>query len=424
MTPAHADPASGPGSASNGGSADGPTTRPAGAATTQPAVPKPLIDAIAEADHPDHAAAAYSRACSVNRMSVPVQRTYLERMLRFGLARHAMHPARALIRLGEQTGLAHGTLAYMDLREGRRVEALVGLLHAAAGGAAENAGVMDDLGQLMAWFEQARPSLEGQELPAGMSPKAPVLPKTWEENKHYADGHKRVMAAYAEQTAIRARWDGKIELEQKKIEPLRKRVEKRQREYDSVEREKQSHERELDRNRREARDLRDKIREREDEGRSTKRLKARLNRLSVIRTELKHMIELLELKLERIRIEGMADVRAFQEALAKIDGMRDKRDAEAAAAAPTFDWKPPAVGGVIPEYREHYPRAAATTRPAGESQDDADQADRRLALAKLYLANDLEDKARQVLADLAEKYPGTNAAQEARVLLRALGNPK
>jgi len=57
------------------------------------------------------------------------------------------------------------------------------------------------------------------------------------------------------------------------------------------------------------------------------------------------------------------------------------------------------------------PRPAPATRPA------ADQATSRLRLARLYLANGLKDKAREVLEALVREYPDTPQAAEAGKLL-------
>ncbi len=97
--------------------ADKPATRP----TTSPADKRArklakLIGVVTNAKEPSSAAAAYARANAIDSCNVKLHETYMFRMLKFGLPKIAVYPARVLVTLKRDHAPAWSVIGYMHGR--------------------------------------------------------------------------------------------------------------------------------------------------------------------------------------------------------------------------------------------------------------------------------------------------------------------
>jgi hypothetical protein len=144
------------------------------------------------------------------------------------------------------------------------------------------------------------------------------------------------------------------------------------------------------------------------------RLRARLY------AEIRHDREQLNnLKAEHAHLlgRGKAMLREYRQQQNTVKRLKQRRDRELARQKIQFRWAPPAVDGKIT-----YPEPSGRKKGSDESSApaDSDKAARTLRLARLYLSNGMQAKAKGLLERVVRVYPDSPQAATARKLLADL----
>jgi len=374
-----------------------------------------LIQAIRDATHPRQAMSAYARGCAIDRSRPAIHDAYMRRMLQFGLPKIAYYPARVLAAIQPDNGTAWGVVGYVHGQRGQPAEALAATMRAAEL-AGEDPSVLHNAGQLAAWYDfeldlpkipdRAKRALDRSR--AALGKRAP-----------FAKAYATIQKAYKEQAGLGEQFDEKIAaadadalgLEQLALEIDRK-----------------------------IRDLNDEIEYTEDVIDSLRRdLYYNYSGLYVdpsgrsvyyrwqspYRTDTRlrirqqeRIIDEVKLKIRSLRREGegiLRDLKAKRDQLEQLQKLRRQAMARVAAR---FRWDPPAVDGVVTDEIDHLPPPPAEEGSAPEDPESA--AEKRLDMARLYIRNDLRERAAEILGEIVKTYGTTKAAEEARVLLAGL----
>ena len=143
------------------------TAGPGAGQTTQPASPTivpaerntPIaraVRAIRDANTQAAAADAFADGADVDRENVELNTAYMRRLLQLGLPQLANGPAATLARIPVADGTAYGVLGYNCGRQNDLTNALSYAMKA-AGLIKDDPSVQNNLGQLTAWYECAKP---------------------------------------------------------------------------------------------------------------------------------------------------------------------------------------------------------------------------------------------------------------------------
>ena len=373
-----------------------------------------FIQAVGSAEHPRQAISAYARGCAVDRSKPEIHEAYMRRMLQFGLPRIAYYPARVLVTMQRDNGVAWGVLGYMHGRRGELDEALSATVRAAENDGG-NPSILHNAGQLVAWYDN---ELNLPKISDRTKRSLEKVRRELSERQPFARAYKGMTAAYKEQAALAEGFARKIdalEAETLALERLALDVDRK------------------------IRDFNDEIAYREDvidslrrdlyyaswayypsahggyvvypayEGPYRRETRRRIR-------DQQHEIEKLQLDIRTLRREGhgvLGDLRAKR---GRLDKLRDQTNQALARVRRRFRWDPPAVDGVVTDETEHFGPPPARDEP--ENAETA--AEKRLDMAGLYLRHDLRERAVEILRQVAKTHGSTKAAARARLLLREL----
>jgi len=395
-------------------SAGEPTIRPAPKLTDaeRAELVAAMITEVAAAEDPQSAASAYARGNSVQPDNIKLHEAYMTRMLKFGLVRIAVHPARALLRLDREHPMALSVTGYVYAGDGKLAEAFDATVGAAVN-MRQDASVMHNLGQLAVWYD-----LE-PDLPA-LSPAArrtfEKLRPEFAESREYAQAYEKMADAYEKRAAALAECDRQMAPLEGAAAEARSQLADAEFEYRALMDEIDSRTRLIESLRRQLYLL--DWRRHDGHGGDYYQRELR-------RQELVQRIRLEELELDRVRQQAnriLTDVSAiraqFYENEVRLANLREQRELAVTRVRRLFRWDPPAVDGVVtPEVERFvYPPGG---RPAAP-EDPEDAAARRLEVAKLYVRYNLTEKAVTVLREIAAEYPETAAGKEAAEILEEI----
>ncbi len=384
-----------------------PTTGPG--ATTAPADKlKAFIRAVADADDPRLAMSAYARGCGIDRNSAALQNAYMERMLKFGLPKIAYHPARMLVRIDPNNGLAWGVVGYMHGKRGELDKAFVATMRSLEKHR-DDPSILHNAGQLAAWYDSAlNPPKVSDRARRALS----QMKKELARKKPYSSAYEEIKSVCARQASLMKQLEKKVSVIEAEVLPVRKAG----RELDSQVREINN---EIDRCKRTIdelwRELRTGVVHRDVNGRLVSRRHSRRYRDDLYDRINQEEQALARLKSERRRIRSQSNALLVElkDKETRLDQLKRQMRGLKGGADRIFRWDPPAVDGVFTPEAEHFP---ISTRPAAP-RDPETQAEQRLKLARLYLRHKMNDKAVVILKGILEDYPATKAAKEAKVLL-------
>ena len=386
-------------------------TRAAPPAASRPATTRPakrvadFIAQVRQAAHPREAITAYARGCAVDRLNVELHNAHMRRMLQFGQPQLAYFPAQTLVRIQPENGTAWGVLGYLQGTNGKLAEALEASIRAGriAGG---DPSILNNVGQLIAWYQ-------GQRKPPKLSDAnmrlIERLKKDLGEREPFVDAYARVSAAYARRDEEAAKVESKITIVEAEGQAARQEAE------------------EVDRK---LRDLNDEIKLSK---RNLGRLKGELysrelaaddsvtgwRRRAMLRGRIRDMqrsLDELETRSRQALREGQAAVEKMRGKSGELSNLRRQLEQVLASVEPSFRWDPPAVDGVVTPVADRIPPPKTTTAP----RTPESTADKRLEMAKLYLANALTEKAVEILRGIVADYGATPAAARAKALLKEL----
>ncbi|MCY2929612.1 MAG: hypothetical protein NTV86_08985 [Planctomycetota bacterium] len=390
------------------------------------------IEIIRTSQTPADITDAYRVAREKSPDSIELHRTYMIRMLKYGVIVPAQGAAERLVALDPTDGLAWAVKAYVDGKAGRFPQALEHAFQAAKS-QGENPSVLTALGQLTAWHENTPkcPELSAEAKAilaahgAKLKARAPFAAAYAALTKAYADAgerrktlearlddvHKDMKAADADYRAL----GGQVDNANRQIATVnRHEAGTRQALYNLL------HQTDAPSYNSgnpgspppaprphvltpEEQALRDSYQ------RSIQTDEASLRDLGVQREG-----------FERRRAELRAKAKKLTDEQAKVNA---DLTGIAAGINKCFRWDPPAVDGVVTPARDFFPTTptgpgdpAASSAPA----DLLDLGERDLKLAQLHIDNGKFDVARAKLERLIARFPDSPAARKARALLEAI----
>jgi TolA-binding protein len=361
---------------------------------------KRAINDIRNATDARRAGEIYATVARSAPNSAELRDVYMRKMLSLGRPDKAFGPAKALVKLDPFNGVAWAVVGCCSTSS---CEGFCAMVRAAAL-LKKDAHVMGNLGQLVSWYDH-------QEEPPKIDPEVLALfndhRKAWETDKAFAAGYQRREKGYA--------------AHREAIADVEKAMERIGEDADGLEDE-------LDRVEEEIAQCRARIRELEEEIESywgigpygsrygNSKAKAELTRQ---RTRLG---ELSGEKKELVNQGRKCTKKHKKLATTLLKVKRDEKGAMRDAGASFNLLAPasvPAIGG-----------SAATPTTSSEKDDDSDSdaeaaeaekaATKLLKRAKLYLGNNMADKARAILQEIVDEYDGTAAVAEAQELLKGL----
>jgi hypothetical protein len=164
-------------------------TQPSGA--TAPAQP-PAIQAIADAQDPSTAVAAYAKAISSGADQVAAERVYLSRMTEFGLPEMADAQAQDLMLKDPDNGLAWAVAAHMSARRGS-MAAAIGQIETAVNRAPDNPFVLRTAGGIFAWHDSRG---AGVDIPDVIKAPIPEMTKRLRQQQVFATAYDNALKDY------------------------------------------------------------------------------------------------------------------------------------------------------------------------------------------------------------------------------------
>jgi len=399
-----------------------------------------LRELIEQTDDPGVAITAYARACAIDPASAGLHAGYMWRMLAAGLPQVARIPAARLVALGRPTAAAWGVLGYHHGREGRLDEALAATVRSAELDP-QDASVMHNLGQLLAWYDGAArpPALPAVVLRALQQQRAawqrrPAFQAAYQRVEHAANRLQRLREELADKIDDAARREQaaleqalalaeQARLVRADLEAAEDRLDWLRREYDDANVHVGTPDQVIvvigtDGSRTFVRRgrvrtvhgpvLHRRILYTRYPDRYRKDLDREIDRVENRRDE-------LDAQYDRLRREARAAVRRLRRRRAAREALEDRVADLPARPDARLRWDPPAVGGAVVPRQEHIPRPMALPLPA----DPAREAAEKLQLVRAYLANGLPEKGQALARALVKQYPTTPAAGEAQALLAA-----
>ncbi len=396
--------------------ADEPATRPGRLAL--------LMDALRDAEKPGDAAGAYARANAISPDSLLLHELYMRRMLTFGLPQIAVHPARRLIGLGADSGLAYAVVGYNHGQEEELPDAFSATLRAAEL-IPDNPGVLNNAGQLVGWYEsQVNPPKVSAASRRILDAKRGQLM----EQKEFRDAYERVTGAYGRVSDALTDLDERIEDARAELRNAQAVALELDEQLRAINDEIDDHERAIDDLRRELIYVYVRPRVYYDEDDYYRRRYYRRPRTGRLRDEIHDLIDEHEDAIDDLEDEAAAIRRRGGPVLARLERQRGRLDELTAEREQVlegfqrhFRWDPPAVDGEITPQRENVNLSPGRRIELPENPEA--EAARRLQLARLYLRNDLFERALEILDEVIHRYGDTKAGREARALLKSLSEP-
>ena len=377
-----------------------PATAPADAeATTRPGDMPACLEAIRSARDSRTAGAAYARGCTLDRGNLALHEAYMRRMLQLARPKVAYFPARTLLARDSRNGLAWGVVGYVHARRNNLAKALAASIMAASK-LPDNPSVVGNLAQLLAWHEdQEEPPLLSDAAKRTLSTIRDDLEKT----EPFAKAYRKVKDAYAARDKLRDQHQAGISGAMVEAEELLASG----RHIDRQVADMQDH---IDTFRADIATLRERALYLEDNPDEDPTWQQRRMLYQQINDQ-QRRVDKLESELRALRRKGEVILGKLKRKLKEVKQLQRAMDRALGKVKIEFRWDPPAVGGVVtPE----------TVRPLTPTTAPGRQAAERLAVAKLYVQNRLPEKARRILNEIIDKYPGTPAAAEARAMLESL----
>jgi TolA-binding protein len=381
-----------------------------------------ILGTIAQTDSYDKLVAAYARGNTLDRDNRTLHDSFIRRLLQIGRVNAAWHAATALSRLDANAALAWGVLAYIDAGQNRLPAALGEALKAAQldpGNLAYN----HNAAQLAVWYENlADPSA----VPAWMRPIIADLKAGRLGGKAFQPAYQRAQAAYGAAAEEGRKTKERLEASKANLADLDREIRSLAKEVADLEYLYIG----LDT---QVLGLNRLMRQIDADIVRSKPGSPERQALSQQRNVAQGQLQAARVEAARVWNQGRLVDRERREHMAIMDRVRaDAAALEAhlaacnAAMRSALTWQvPPVEGAPAP------PPAAITspdmappaTRPGGEpgQVDLAAEADSKLKLAKLYVANGMHDHARRVLKEIARFYPRTGAATTADKMLKEMG---
>jgi len=421
-----------------------------------------LIEAIDNAETPAHAVDAYAQAGRVRRGDLAVNQAYMKKMLGFGQIQSAVYAARWLLKHNEDDGVAWAVLAYFEVSRAHMPPAVDAAVRAAQQ-LPDDPGVMHNLGLLMAWYE-------AQDDPRGVAVETVRAIRsqfnTWQEDEAFAAVYQAVQENVtvfdedldvlgAEQDELADVMDAvrdEAAIIQEEIDALEYDIYALQRELDTIQ-----YRIYICRVRAGQRDIiiadkRQTIRRLEAKPTLTDAERRRLNRLlweleiaenrrgrldDVARlTDLRDQADDLRDEIRELVIErasAINEIRRLERDFAElklerrdldraVEEVRRRRDGYLSELFRHEQWELPLIDG----QRIDPAAARRQTQHSADRQAEPtviDEPTQKLRMARQYLRSGMDDKAREILADIIEAHPASDAAVAAQALLDELIEP-
>ncbi|MCE5327762.1 MAG: hypothetical protein LLG01_15255 [Planctomycetaceae bacterium] len=385
-----------------------------------------VIAAIGRASNLKEAGEAYVAARNVDKKNPQIYQAYIGKLLQLGQARLAMIPAQELKALDGQNPQAAGVIGYNLAMRGKIGEALSHLVCAAAADG-DNPGLIHDIAVLSVWVarseEKAGAPADGAALVANVA-ESMKSKNGFEQAQaaataafdHRADAAKALQDKLPQYQEVlnRAKTEGS------EIDARVSQLNSMWNQCDSMCRQAQQDLQRLtsdanyanmsaDQQASQRRSCEDRIRQARNDG-------ARVQQ-----------------EYNRIRSLAAARIGRIKKAQQDIDNTT-KAIEQAGKRDPVLEWKPPAVNGMVVAEAAAPAGGAPPVEAVGNPTPPADPAGgaavtvppsgtpnaaatTQLKKAKLFLANDMRDKAVKLLEEIVDKYPDSDAAKEAQQLL-------
>jgi len=395
--------------------ASGPASGPATAPATAPAAERieAFLKIIRESDDYREIMRAHARAIGIDRLNVAVHKAYMRRMLRMGLPRIAYYPAQVLTKLGVDDGTAWGVVGYHHGKRGELAKAFTATIRAVEL-AGDDPSILHNAGQLVAWYEKD-PSLP--RVSDTIRRRLARMRSKLEENPTFARSYKEAAAEYRkQQEAAQA-----IAAAEEAVESARTRALAVDRQLRRMNVEIDDRNDEIDKLWRELRQYYGSRIVRDANGNVIivpPRNRTRRHELQDKIDEGEKEVKALKAEVREIRREGEAVLVELARKQKELRDLRARRDTPPPKSRRDFRWDPPAVDGVVTDEIEGLPPTPATKTDV--PVDPEQEAGKRLALAKLYLRNDMSEKAMGILEEITRDFAKTRAGQQAKLLLTAL----
>lgn len=375
------------------------------------------IRVIRATNDPHEAMTSYARGCTADRTNIGLHDVYLRRMLTFGLPQIAQYPARVLVGLDPANGLAWGVVAHTEGKSNRMSKAFEAAMRAAEL-VEKNPSVLHNAGQMVAWQER---SGESAKLSGQLEARKKKVKKVGGSNKHYTKAYEKISAAYSAYNRLADSYEKKISTAESQYKTVESQASEIDRDMKRLFARVQEVKTRISRLWWEYHDMEDDPRWfPPDENGNISSYPINRRTYQRIRNDIRDDIRQQESRLDKAnddyakaRRQGLAKLRERADKKKEVASVRAEAIKELAKAKPTFEWRPPAVDGVVtPERPLPKGRAGGTV-----SSGPGGAAARQLRMAKLYISNGLPLKARPILTEIVAKFPDTAEAREAKALL-------
>lgn len=405
--------------------------------TPAPADLARAIEIIRTSQTPADIADAYRTAKEKSPDSVELHRTYMLRMLKFGVMTPAHGAAVKLAALDPADGLAWAVKAYVDGKGGRLPLAIESAFQAAAKGQDENPSVLTALGQLLAWHENAakRPELS-DEAKAILAASGKKL-KTREA---FAIAYAALTKAYADAADRRKVLDEQLDTIHADMQAADAQFRSLGGQLDDANRQITALQRHIGSTRLALYTLANQsnassygsgsgssspppISPQEQAQREAYRQSIQRDEASVREFTAKR--EGYERSRAELRVKG----KKLLDEQAKANA---EQTAVTAGINKLFRWDPPAVDGVVTPAKEFFTSSSSSSSSSSSASssssdiaasapaDNSDLGDRDLKLAQLHIADGRYDVARAKLERLLTRFPDGPVAVKAQALLDSI----
>ncbi|MBT3201634.1 MAG: hypothetical protein HN350_17165 [Phycisphaerales bacterium] len=380
------------------------------------------IQVIKTSKDPSVVLRAYTRASSLDRMNMQLNSAYMRRMLQLGRPQAAYVSAKILSTQDVDAGLAWAMIGYTTGRSGNYRESIIATARALEFNS-DDESIMNNAGQMAAWFDNAKfPPKVGDREKRIMARLAPKFKKS----KAYTDAYKRVSTMYATCKQDRSGVETRLLNAQKEYNKVRtseltmratlKRLGSQFHQLSAR----------LKKIEKDIRQNRNNLNLRDEHGRQvydTRAILAENSRLEKERDaakkkqdELKKEATPLGPKVRLAEAKGKMLRKEVSECNIALKKLKP-------AILKVLRWDPPSVDGVFTEEAPGAPKVSnPTTKPAPTimTTDDEAKAAKRYKMAKLYISNDKDQRAREIILEILTKYPKTKTATQARELLKSI----
>jgi len=404
--------------------AKNPTTQPAEPTVSRAEALSEYIKIIKTDDDPSVVLRAYTKACSINRLDPQLNSVYMRRMLLMGRPRAAYMPARILSAQDADAGLAWAVIGYMLGRSNKYLDSMTATARALEFNS-DDRSILNNVGQLAAWFDNApAPPRLGDREKRIMD----KLKDKFAKSKAYTDAYDRVNGMYVESKKARAAVEARLAAAEAEYNRLRTEELTLTAEIKRINAQIIQQNEALDQLEKDLRRNRNKLNVRDEHGRYI------YNQRFVLaeNTRIELAIRDAAAKKDALRKEGtpiMPRIKIASSRGAKLrkDISADRRSLKGTRPAilKQLRWDPPSVDGVFtPESNRVTPKVKPkpttqeSTKVTGSAAEEA--AAKKLKMAKLYVNNNRQEKAREIILEILEKYPKTRTAAKASALLKTI----